>query len=64
MAGLEFKYSAEQPHQVAAIDAVCDLFRGQEFVSGKFTAHEEMIDFGGGTAAMAATVGYANGLHV
>ena len=38
MPQLQFKYSSDQAHQVNAINAVCDLFRGQEFISAEFTA--------------------------
>lgn len=64
MPQLEFKYSSDQAHQVNAVNAVCDLFRGQEFISAEFTAYAEEIDFGGGMKTMATTVGHANGLHV
>ena len=46
MPQLEFKYSSDQSHQVNAVNAVCDLFRGQEFISAEFTAYAEEIDFG------------------
>ena len=61
MSQLEFKYSADQPHQVNAVNAVCDLFRGQEFISEQFTA-----GFGrrGQQSLDDLTVGHANGLHV
>ena len=61
MPQLEFKYSADQPHQVNAVNAVCDLFRGQEFISEQFTA-----GFGrrGQPSLDDLTVGHANGLHV
>ena len=36
MAEIEFKFSADQQHQVEAIEATCDLFRGQQFVSSVF----------------------------
>lgn len=64
MAKLEFKYSADQRHQVDAINAVCDLFRGQEFVQTRFTAYEEAVDFGGGKTSVAAVPGYANALRI
>ncbi len=38
MAELEFKFSSDQRHQVEAIEATCNLFRGQRFVSSSFTA--------------------------
>lgn len=34
---LKFKYSSSQPHQIEAVNSICDLFRGQEFISNKFT---------------------------
>lgn len=63
MAALKFKYSSDQTHQIRAVNAVCDLFRGQEFMSAEFTAYFEDIDYGSGKS-VAATVGHANGLHV
>jgi type III restriction enzyme len=73
MGQLEFKYSSDQQYQLDAIDAVCDLFRGQEFLDARFTA-----DYGGpiypvqeGLSGMGVpfqsqmfTVGHANGLHL
>lgn len=38
MASLEFKYTADQEHQTAAVEAVCNLFRGQGFMASEFTA--------------------------
>ena len=38
MATLELKYSADQRHQVEAVEAITDLFRGQEFLKSEFTA--------------------------
>ena len=64
MPQLEFKYSSDQAHQINAVNAVCDLFRGQEFISAEFTAYAEEIDFGGGAKTIATTIGHANGLHV
>lgn len=59
MAALQFKYSSDQPHQTQAVDAVCDLFRGQEFMAREFIAESyEMF----GTEQ--TTVGHANGLRV
>ena len=59
MAQLEFKYSADQQHQIDAINAVCDLFHGQEFVRAQFTAGSY-----GGVLADASMVGYANGMRI
>ena len=59
MPALEFKYSAEQEHQVDAVAAVCDLFRGQEFMSSEFTAGTV-----GGMFSDAIVVGHANNLRV
>ena len=64
VARLEFKYSADQQHQIDAINAVCDLFHGQEFASARFTADEKRIDFGDGLSSAAITVGYANGMRI
>ena len=38
MSQLEFKYAADQQYQLDAINAVCNLFRGQEFLKSRFTA--------------------------
>lgn len=40
MAALEFKFSSDQQHQLEAIEATCDLFRGQQFAAGSFTVGE------------------------
>ena len=59
MASLEFKYTANQEHQIAAIEAVCGLFRGQEFMVSDFTAGTL-----GGLFSSEVIVGHANGLRV
>ena len=59
MPSLEFKYSSDQQHQVDAINATCDLFRGQEFMSSEFTAGTV-----GGLFGDAIVVGHANNLRV
>lgn len=37
MAALEFKFSSDQQHQLEAIEATCNLFRGQQFASSVFS---------------------------
>ena len=37
MSQLEFKYAADQQYQLDASNAVCNLFRGQEFLKSRFT---------------------------
>lgn len=64
MPQIEFKYSADQQHQIDAINAVCDLFRGQEFAQTQFTASERIVDFGGARTSAATTPGYANGMRI
>lgn len=59
MPSLEFKYSSDQQHQVDAINATCDLFRGQEFMSSEFTAGTV-----GGLFGDTIVVGHANNLRV
>lgn len=59
MAKLEFKYSADQRHQIDAINAVCDLFHGQEFTKAQFTAGSY-----GGIFEGSSTVGHANGMRI
>lgn len=59
MPQLEFKYSADQQHQIDAINAICDLFHGQELASARFTAGSY-----GGILEGADVVGYANGMRI
>ena len=57
---LELKYSADQEHQVEAVESVCDLFRGQEFMDSDFVA-----EMGTGLLEGQITqVGHANGLRL
>ena len=37
MPTLEFRYEADQPHQLEAVEAVCGLFRGQRFAASSFS---------------------------
>lgn len=62
MAQLAFKYSADQLHQTEAVNAVCDLFRGQEFLSSEFVA--AMGGRGTFEEGQVVSVGYGNGLHL
>lgn len=71
--GLEFKYSSDQQYQLDAIDAVCDLFRGQEFLDARFTAsygelarpvQEGLPGLGASVQEQIFTVGHANGLRL
>ena len=39
MADLQFRYASDQSHQVQAIDAVVNLFQGQEFLSREFSGN-------------------------
>ena len=57
---LELKYSADQEHQVEAVEAVCDLFRGQEFMDSDFVAAMGAGLFEG----RVTQVGHANGLRL
>ena len=59
---LELKYSATQEHQVEAVDAVCDLFRGQEFMDADFTA--AMGKEGSLEQGLITSVGHANGVRL
>lgn len=61
MAVLEFKFSSNQQHQLEAIEAACDLFRGQQFTSSVFS-----VDSGrkGQTAIGDLMVGHGNELRV
>ena len=62
MAHLSFKYSVDQQHQTKAINAVCDLFRGQEFLSSEFAA--EMGEKGSLLEDQVVSVGHANGVRI
>ena len=78
MGKLEFKYSSDQQYQLDAINAICDLFGGQEFLSSRFTVgyiprpgqkgmHRGTSGTGNatGTALMPlSSIGHANGLHL
>lgn len=60
MATIELKYTADQPHQLEAVEATCNLFRGQEFLRAEFTAS-------GGEGLLEGadvSVGHANGLRL
>lgn len=59
---LELKYSSNQQHQVEAVESVCDLFRGQEFMESRFTAATGKR----GTLfeGQGLQVGHANGLRL
>ena len=59
---LELKYSSDQQHQVEAVESVCDLFQGQEFMDAKFTAARGRE--GSLFAAEGLQIGYANGLRL
>jgi len=55
---MKFHFEANLDYQLAAIEAVCDLFRGQEICRTEFTVTQS---FGGGQAALA---GLANDLGI
>lgn len=61
MAALEFKFSSDQQHQLEAIEATCDLFRGQQFASSVFSTDSGRK---GQTAIGELTVGHGNELRV
>ena len=60
MATIELKYSADQKHQVEAVEAVTDLFRGQEFMNAEFAA----VTGKGLYEGQVLSIGHANGLHL
>ncbi len=41
---MKFHFDPNLPHQVQAIDAVCDLFRGQELCRTEFTVTDDALD--------------------
>ena len=55
---MKLHFEANLDHQLPAIEAVCDLFRGQEICRTEFTVTQS---FGGGQAALA---GLANDLGI
>lgn len=59
---LELKYSADQEHQVEAVESVCSLFRGQEFMDAEFVA--AMGKEGSYEEGKVIHVGHANGLRL
>ena len=59
---LELKYSSNQQHQVEAVESVCDLFRGQEFMESRFTAATGKR--GSLFEGQGLQVGHANGLRL
>lgn len=61
MAALEFKFSSDQQHQLEAIEATCDLFRGQQFIGSVFSADSGRK---GQTAIGELMVGHGNKLRV
>ena len=58
MAKLELKFSADQQYQIDAVDSICDLFRGQEFMNGEFLAEAA------GECGLFDTVGHSNGMRL
>lgn len=54
MATLELKFSADQQYQIDAVNSICKLFRGQEFMSGEFLAEHGLFD----------TIGHSNGMRL
>ena len=61
MAALEFKFSSDQQHQLEAIEATCDLSRGQQFIGSVFSADSGRK---GQTAIDELMVGHGNELRV
>ena len=59
---LELKYASDQQHQVEAVESVCDLFRGQEFMDARFTAASGKK--GSLYEEQALQIGHANGLRL
>ena len=59
---LELKYASDQQHQVEAVESVCDLFRGQEFMESRFTAASGKK--GSLYEEQALQIGHANGLRL
>ena len=61
MSAIEFKFSPNQPHQMEAINATCDLFRDQEFAKGVFSTGSGAH---GQTQLDGFSVGHGNELRV
>lgn len=73
MAELEFKFSSEQQHQLEAIEATCNLFRGQRFAASDFTMNSatdwqaRLFNDGereGGQPELFDTVGHGNEVRI
>lgn len=69
MATLEFKFSSSQQHQLEAIEAACDLFRGQQFAAGNFTVSEgafaeDSLFAADAHGASYSVIGHSNELRV
>lgn len=62
MATIELKYSSDQKHQVEAVEAITELFRGQEFLKSEFTA--ETGAAGTLMEGQVLSIGHANGLRL
>lgn len=58
MATLELKFSADQQYQIDAVDSICNLFRGQEFMDAEFLAEAA------GERGLFDTVGHSNGMRL
>ena len=61
MTSLEFQFSSEQAHQTEAVEATCNLFRGQQFASSSFVAHTDSL---GQAVFDDLAVGHANEIHL
>lgn len=59
---MRFQFESDLAHQAAAIDAVCDLFRGQEVNQTTFTVAPAQIE--GQLALAERTLGYGNRLNL
>lgn len=67
MAQLTFKYSSSQPHQIEAVDAVVNLFKGQEYQKTRqFTVQEPGVHelAGGQTQILALVLGHSNSVGI
>ena len=61
MANLEFKFSSSQKHQLDAIEATCNLFKGQQFTASTFLADSGRE---GQSAIKSLAVGHGNEVHI
>ncbi len=62
MTDIEFKFSSDQQHQIEAIEATCNLFRGQQFIASVFET--DIGRLGQASTDILFKVGHGNDIRV